>query len=75
MILALILCAHNRQLPDRLPYLADCNFIIRMHAVLSVILTLIYFVFSFTVNDANCVLMSVYQVTSGCFNCGLSVTN
>jgi len=64
---------HNRQLPDRLSRLADCNFITRM---------LFYqsywhssdFIISFTVNDVNncvlCVLMlcifDYYVVTAVC---------
>ena len=68
---------HNRQLPDRLSRLADCNFITRM---------LFYqsywhssaFIFSFTVNDVNnCIFVcsNAVYILLRCCNCGLPVIN
>jgi len=68
---------HNRQLPDRLSHLADCNFITRM---------LFYqsywhssdFIISFTVNDVNhCVFVcsNAVYIWLWCCNCGLPVIN
>ena len=69
--------AHNRQLPDRLSRLVDCNFIIRMLFYQSS-WHLSAFIFSFTVNDVNnCgfVCSNVVYILLQCCNCGLPVIN
>ena len=69
--------AHNRQLPDRLSRLVDCNYIIRMLFYQSY-WHLSAFVFSFTIDDVNnCVFVcsNVVYILLLCCNCGLPVSN
>ena len=70
---------HNRQLSDRFSF--NRLQFYHTHVVLSLTLTLLYIFFSYSIlplmvhNVHMCVLMSVYQFTSWCCNCGVSVTN
>ena len=68
---------HNRQLPDRLSRLADCNFITCM-LFYQLYWHLSAFIISFTVNDVNnCVFVcsNAVYILLRCCNCGLSVIN
>ena len=66
---------HNRQLPDRLSHLADCNFITRMLFYQSY-WHLSAFITSFTVNDVNVFVCSnAVYILLRCCNCGLPVIN
>ena len=68
---------HNRQLPDRLSGLANCNFITRMLFYQSYWQSSA-FIISFTVNDVNnCVFVcsNAVYIWLWCCNCCLSVIN